>query len=85
MYAAAVADLVELGIAWGPTTWELRAQQPKAKCPVCGRWWWVGLRKRSDAVYCSPKCRTVAWRERNGHVPKWLADLGARSVEAGDR
>ncbi|MFB7293374.1 hypothetical protein [Actinacidiphila glaucinigra] len=31
-------------------------------CPVCGVM--VSLRKRSDAVYCSPKCRTRAWRQR---------------------
>ncbi|NEB32894.1 hypothetical protein G3I62_28030 [Streptomyces sp. SID14446] len=31
-------------------------------CPVCGVS--VSLRKRTDSVYCSPKCRTRAWRLR---------------------
>jgi hypothetical protein len=35
----------------------------------------VGVRKRSDAQYCSPRCRLVAWRERQGIVPGWLAEL----------
>ncbi|MEW1677967.1 hypothetical protein AB0O47_32740 [Streptomyces noursei] len=43
--------------------------RPKVRCPVCEGWWYVGeapswLRKRVDAVYCSPKCRTRAYRER---------------------
>ncbi|WP_143645479.1 hypothetical protein [Streptomyces swartbergensis] len=35
----------------------------EGRCPVCG--WSVSLRKRRDAVYCSPKCRTRAWRLRS--------------------
>ncbi|ELP69948.1 hypothetical protein STRTUCAR8_00017 [Streptomyces turgidiscabies Car8] len=31
-------------------------------CPVCG--WSVSIRKRTDAVYCSKRCRTRAWRMR---------------------
>ncbi|WP_251056280.1 hypothetical protein [Streptomyces sp. ISL-94] len=31
-------------------------------CPVCG--WSVPVRKRLDAVYCSPRCRTRARRIR---------------------
>ncbi|MDX2709607.1 hypothetical protein PV350_43370 [Streptomyces sp. PA03-6a] len=31
-------------------------------CPACGRS--VSIRKRTDAVYYSPKCRTRAWRLR---------------------
>ncbi|MCX4707177.1 hypothetical protein [Streptomyces sp. NBC_01373] len=43
--------------------------RPKVRCPVCKGWWYVGeapswLRKRVDAVYCSPRCRTRAYRER---------------------
>ncbi|MDF5757340.1 hypothetical protein [Spongiactinospora sp. TRM90649] len=79
VYAAAVAELAVLGIGRGPSAGELRAQRPKARCPVCGQWWWVGLRKRADAVYCSPRCRTAAWRERTGQVPAWLAELRARA------
>lgn len=35
-------------------------------CPVCGVS--VSLRKRTDSVYCSPKCRTRAWRLRREAV-----------------
>ncbi|GAA1452191.1 hypothetical protein [Nocardiopsis tropica] len=47
---------------------------------MCGRWWWVGLSKRVDARFCSPRYRTAAWRERTGQVPKWLADLRAQQA-----
>jgi hypothetical protein len=33
-------------------------------CPVCGRG--VSIRSCADAVYCSPLCRTRAWRMRRG-------------------
>ncbi|WKK27833.1 hypothetical protein QZH56_36900 (plasmid) [Streptomyces olivoreticuli] len=42
----------------------------EGRCPVCG--WGVSVRKRSDSVYCSKRCRTRAWRQR-----KRLADGGA--------
>jgi hypothetical protein len=32
------------------------------RCPVCG--WGVPIRKRTDSVYCGPRCRTRAWRTR---------------------
>ncbi|QFZ72951.1 hypothetical protein GFH48_06465 [Streptomyces fagopyri] len=34
----------------------------QGRCPVCKVP--VPLRKRTDSVYCSPKCRTRAWRRR---------------------
>ncbi|WP_181800373.1 hypothetical protein [Streptomyces ipomoeae] len=43
-------------------------RRPKVRCPVCKGWWFVGetsaVRKRVDAVYCSPRCRTRAYRQR---------------------
>jgi hypothetical protein len=79
LYAAAVEELAAAGLRRGPTGAEMRAAQPSARCPVCGRTWWVSLQKRSDAKYGSHKCRSAAWRERRGQTPKWLADLRARS------
>lgn len=35
-----------------------------AKCPACGATWVVGVEWRSNAVYCSRKCVTRAWRAR---------------------
>lgn len=42
---------------------------PQFKCPECGSRWYssdtpFGTRKRSDSRYCSPRCRTRAWRSR---------------------
>ncbi len=45
-----------LGVIRGETLWA------HGRCPLCGLT--VSLRKRTDAVYCSPKCRTRAWRLR---------------------
>ncbi|MFF6975975.1 MULTISPECIES: hypothetical protein [Streptomyces] len=45
----------------------------EGRCPVCG--WSVSLRKRRDSVYCSPRCRTRAWRLRAG-----LRDASERSL-----
>lgn len=44
-------------------------RRPKVRCPVCKTWWYIGeaprtVRKRVDAVYCSPRCRTRAYRQR---------------------
>jgi hypothetical protein len=45
-------------------------RRPKKTCPVCGHKWFDGAitnaysSKRTDAMYCSPACRTRAWRER---------------------
>ncbi|RKN35879.1 hypothetical protein D7294_30710 [Streptomyces hoynatensis] len=36
----------------------------EAVCPVCGTPWAAGVERRADAVYCSPRCRTRAWRDR---------------------
>ncbi len=33
-------------------------------CPVCGRGWTVGVERRRSAVFCSPRCRTRAWRAK---------------------
>ncbi|MEV2275686.1 hypothetical protein AB0I72_08870 [Nocardiopsis sp. NPDC049922] len=84
-YAAAVAELVAAGIAQGPSSRQVRAQYPSAACPVCGRRWWVTVSRRSDAVYCSPRCRTAAWRERTGQVPQWLAGLRAQQARLQQR
>jgi hypothetical protein len=35
-----------------------------AHCPGCGVVVWAGVRRRRDAVYCSPKCRLRVWRAR---------------------
>lgn len=34
-------------------------------CPVCGTVVWKRTRRRRDAVYCSARCRTRAWRDRH--------------------
>ncbi|QFZ79176.1 hypothetical protein GFH48_38595 [Streptomyces fagopyri] len=44
-------------------------RRPKKRCPVCKSWWFVGEvvgrpRRRVDALYCSPKCCTRAYRPR---------------------
>ncbi|MFH9426423.1 hypothetical protein [Streptomyces sp. NPDC017529] len=44
------------------------------RCPMCG--WGVPVRKRSDSVYCSKRCRTRAWRAR-----KRLATAGRDASE----
>ncbi|GGX36722.1 hypothetical protein GCM10010353_59860 [Streptomyces chryseus] len=43
---------------------------PRFRCPECGSRWSAsdtpfGIRKRSDSRYCSPRCRTRAWRKRS--------------------
>ncbi len=43
---------------------------PQFRCPECGSTWYssdtpFGKRKRSDSRYCSPRCRTRAWRRRS--------------------
>ncbi|MFJ4633909.1 hypothetical protein [Streptomyces sp. NPDC088847] len=45
------AELGRDGFVWG-----------QGRCPACGVS--VSVRKRTDSVYCSPKCRTRAWRLR---------------------
>lgn len=44
--------------------------RPKKRCPICKGWWFTGEatggnRKRVDALYCSPRCRTRAYRKRH--------------------
>ncbi|MBB5938584.1 hypothetical protein [Streptomyces zagrosensis] len=36
----------------------------QAECPVCGRSWTVGLDRQRSTTYCSPRCRSRAWRLR---------------------
>ncbi|WP_146615476.1 hypothetical protein [Nonomuraea aridisoli] len=75
-------ELVAQGlVGQGPTTREIQQRRPRSRCPVCGRTWWAGLQKRAGAKYCSRRCRTAAWRERQGVVPKWLADLRAQASQ----
>jgi hypothetical protein len=43
--------------------------RPRQRCPVFKGWWFTGEatggnRKRVDALYCSPRCRTRAYRQR---------------------
>ncbi|QDA10379.1 hypothetical protein FMM49_01210 (plasmid) [Streptomyces rimosus subsp. rimosus] len=33
-------------------------------CPQCGTTWVAGVDRRLSAVFCSPRCRTRAWRQR---------------------
>ncbi|KAF5998726.1 hypothetical protein BOG92_049970 [Streptomyces sp. WAC00263] len=33
----------------------------QGRCPACGAS--VSVRKQTETVYCSPKCRTRAWRK----------------------
>jgi len=40
---------------------------PDIQCPVCGHVVWQGVRRRSDARYCSQACRSKAYRERRKH------------------
>ncbi|MGK4586010.1 hypothetical protein [Kitasatospora sp. HPMI-4] len=42
---------------------------PQFRCRECGSTWYAAdtpfhTRKRSDAIYCSHRCRTRAWRRR---------------------
>lgn len=37
---------------------------PGIQCPVCGKVVWQGVRRRTDAVYCSPACKGKAARDR---------------------
>lgn len=36
----------------------------EAECPECGARWVVGVDRRSDALYCSTRCKVRAWRRR---------------------
>ncbi|PWI12612.1 hypothetical protein DI272_43910 [Streptomyces sp. Act143] len=36
----------------------------RAECPECGATWVAGVGRRSNAVYCSRRCVTRAWRAR---------------------
>ncbi|ARF73800.1 hypothetical protein B7C62_17155 [Kitasatospora albolonga] len=36
----------------------------RAECPECGAIWVAGVDRRSNAVYCSRRCVTRAWRSR---------------------
>ncbi|RDG36752.1 hypothetical protein DVH02_18330 [Streptomyces corynorhini] len=36
----------------------------RAECPECGTTWVAGVDRRSNAVYCSRRCVTRAWRAR---------------------
>lgn len=40
------------------------SDEGRAECPVCGASWVAGVDRRSDAVYCSRRCVTRAWRAR---------------------
>lgn len=33
-------------------------------CPECGTAWTAGVEHQAGAIFCSPKCRTRAWRRR---------------------
>lgn len=41
-----------------------RATVGALTCPVCGTATFVGAGRRRDAVFCSARCRTLAWRVR---------------------
>ncbi len=53
----------------GPAGWRARLIAWR-HCPVCGVLVWAGVRRRADAVYCSPKCRLRAWRARRTSLPE---------------
>jgi hypothetical protein len=36
----------------------------EVECPECGARWVAGVDRRSDAVFCSPRCKVRAWRRR---------------------
>ncbi|MDQ0408871.1 hypothetical protein ABVB69_32270 [Streptomyces sp. NPDC000349] len=55
IYRRAVEEALDV-IQGGGILWS------QGRCPVCGVS--VSVRKRTDSVYCSPKCRTRAWRIR---------------------
>ncbi|WP_433411510.1 hypothetical protein ACQP1V_22800 [Microtetraspora malaysiensis] len=63
-----------------PTNWRDRVDA-WAHCPVCRRVVWAGVRHRRDAVYCSARCRTKAWRARAavGTASEPTLGLGAAS------
>ncbi|MEU9273063.1 hypothetical protein AB0E04_47990 [Streptomyces sp. NPDC048251] len=39
----------------------LERDEGRRVCPVCGAVWVAGVDHRSNAVYCSPRCRRRAW------------------------
>ncbi|PWS50891.1 hypothetical protein DLE01_15710 [Streptomyces sp. FT05W] len=41
-----------------------RATVRELTCPVCGTVTFAGAGRRRDAVFCSGRCRTRAWRTR---------------------
>lgn len=43
----------------------------RAVCPECGDSWVAGVDRRSNAVYCSRKCVTRAWRARKETFGEW--------------
>jgi hypothetical protein len=51
--------------AWFTTDEGWRAAiRSRQHCPVCGVVVWAGVKRRSDAIYCSDKCRVAAARLR---------------------
>ncbi|MFE4829946.1 hypothetical protein [Streptomyces sp. NPDC056672] len=42
-------------------------------CPMCGHRLAPGYFTRSDQAFCSGRCRTAAWRERERESPAELA------------
>jgi len=36
----------------------------EVECPECGTRWIAGVDRRSDAVFCSTKCKVSAWKRR---------------------
>jgi len=43
----------------------VRGGAGEAECPECGARWVVGVDRRSNALYCSKRCKVRAWRRRN--------------------
>ncbi|ONI80017.1 hypothetical protein ALI144C_23465 [Actinosynnema sp. ALI-1.44] len=40
------------------------SEHGRARCAECGTEWVRGVEHRTDARFCSPQCRTRAWRRR---------------------
>ncbi|TXL83399.1 hypothetical protein EW053_37255 [Streptomyces sp. IB2014 016-6] len=36
----------------------------EVECPECGHRWVAGVDRRSDALFCSARCKVRAWRRR---------------------
>ncbi|MFE5562897.1 hypothetical protein [Streptomyces sp. NPDC056544] len=57
--------MLGLGLMLGEAEWNGDTGMIRLlTCPVCGRLAFAGASRRQDAMYCSGRCRSRAWRNR---------------------